>query len=96
MGERFQFTCADCGYRTEVSGGDDAGMLAVTTTILCEDCQRLYDVVTADMDDSRNPKERALRCPKSAKHKVNRWTNGGPCPECGKPLTKGGSVCLWD
>ncbi len=73
MGEQYRFTCAGCGYKADVSGGDDAGEVVVTTTIVCESCHRLYDVVTAEMEDPQNPKERALRCPKSARHQVKRW-----------------------
>ena len=96
MGEHFQFSCPGCGFRAEVSGGDDAGMEVITTTVLCEDCHNLFDVVIDDIGGSQNPKPRALRCPKSPRHKVGRWASGGPCPRCGKPLIKGGSVCLWD
>jgi hypothetical protein len=96
MGEHFEFRCANCGFYAEVSGGDDAGMEAVTTTIVCEDCRRLYDVITTEMEDRQNPKERALRCPVSAKHTIKRWKTGDPCTKCGKPLMRGGRVCLWD
>lgn len=96
MGEHFQFTCANCGFSAEVSGGDDAGMAAVTTTIVCENCRCLYDVIIADIKDWQNREERALRCPKSAKHQVTHWKDGGPCPKCHQPLIKGESACLWD
>ncbi len=46
MGSWTEFRCGSCGYEAMVSGRDDAGMLVNTTTILCEDCEELYDVVT--------------------------------------------------
>lgn len=42
MGAWIEFRC---GYEVMVSGRYDAGFLANTTTILCEDCEELYDVV---------------------------------------------------
>ena len=96
MGQHFQFTCANCGFSAEVSGGDDAGMVVATTTIVCGSCRRLYDVVTIDRKEWQNQKVRPLRCPKSAKHQVERWKDPGPCPKCNQPLINGGRVCLWD
>ena len=96
MGNTFEFKCARCGLTAEVSGGDDAGMAVLTTTIVCKTCHRLYDVVTRDLDVSKNPEHLPLRCPKSAKHKVNRWESGGPCPKCGNPMINEGGVVLWD
>ncbi len=36
-------------YQAEVSGGQGAGMAQLTVTIVCEDCQELYDVVTSEL-----------------------------------------------
>ena len=46
MGSWQLLECEFCRYRAEVSGGDDAGMLVSTTTVACETCAELYDVVT--------------------------------------------------
>jgi rubrerythrin len=29
-------------------------------------------------------------------HRVRRWTSPGPCPKCGKAMTKGDVVVHWD
>jgi hypothetical protein len=47
MGATYQTICLQCGYEAMVSGGDDVGMNSLTTTILCENCQELCDIVTS-------------------------------------------------
>jgi hypothetical protein len=47
MGTTYQTICLQCGYEAMVSGGDDVGMASLTTTILCENCQELCDIVTS-------------------------------------------------
>ena len=96
MGMHFQFECARCGFSAEVSGGDDAGMEILTTTILCEDCIKLYDVVTGKAMELQDTNTRPPRCPKSQRHKIRPWKAGGPCPACGEPLENKGETCLWD
>ena len=74
--------CERCGYEVEVSGGDDAGMIVNTTTILCEDCEELYDVIT--FRRARGPEEEPdpgpiePRCPKSKRHTFRLWEHPGP------------------
>ena len=36
MGAWNQFVCEVCGYEAEVSGGDDFGFRAFTTTVFCQ------------------------------------------------------------
>lgn len=95
MGERFEFVCGKCGYSAEVSGGGDAGEVALTNTIVCETCRCLYDVIVLDMRQ-RPHIQQPEQCPKSPKHNVSPWQSGGPCPKCGTPMEKGGMVFLWD
>ena len=45
MGRLHKFECSNCSFSAEMSGGNDTGMICQTTTILCEDCKELYDVV---------------------------------------------------
>ncbi|PLS82252.1 MAG: hypothetical protein CYG60_24855 [Actinobacteria bacterium] len=99
MGSWHLFECGSCGYRAEVSGGDDAGMLVSTTTVFCEACTELYDVVTENRSwkaggPIEGPQE--PRCPKSKKHPIRLWTYPGPCPRCGECIEDRGSVALWD
>jgi hypothetical protein len=46
MGRSYWFECPQCGYRASVSGGADRGMHFCVQTILCRDCNALYDAVT--------------------------------------------------
>jgi hypothetical protein len=55
MGQMRTFRCTSCDHSAEVSGGNDAGMSATTTTILCEDCHLLMDVVTGRLSDGFQP-----------------------------------------
>ena len=48
MGTLFETRCPSCGYSKMVSGGEDAGMACLTTTIACKDCRELYDAVVSD------------------------------------------------
>jgi len=68
MGTKYQFTCKHCNYETVVSGGDDVGMRCRTTTISCQDCGELFDVVTSDepWDESAALSDDELVCPGQA------------------------------
>ena len=68
MGTRYQFICPKCQYEAVVSGGDDIGMAGQTTTIGCDDCRELYDVVTSETPWEEPPDldEESLVCPGSA------------------------------
>jgi len=45
LGQLFEFSCKECGYQAEVSGGEDAGWLIFTQTMTCLDFKHLADVV---------------------------------------------------
>ena len=98
MGIWYLFECEFCGYWTEVSGGDDAGMLVSTTTVVCETCAELYDVVIErrswEADEPPGPQEPC--CPKFKRHRITLWKHPGPCPRCGEPVKNQGEVALWD
>ncbi len=47
LGRIFQFSCANCGYQVEFSGGKDLGFITTTNTVICKICQELYDVTTS-------------------------------------------------
>ena len=102
MGQSFDFECAQCGYQAHVTGGSDRGFTIFITTISCEECRALYDVVTAEVTVDKETWEKTgvdkkpIHCPKSANHKVKPWERGGPCPKCGKPMAKGRMGRLWD
>ena len=98
MGTLYLFTCDACGYKAEVSGGDDAGMICLTTTIVCEECRRLYDVTIQGNPGSPPGQRRSIKiaCPKSGQHKVKRWRSPRPCLKCGTSMKKGELTILWD
>ncbi len=89
MGALYNFGCGSCGYQAEVSGGQDAGMTQLTATIVCEDCQELYDVVTSENPlDCARENEIPIHCPESVFHHVRLWTYPGSCPRCGASLKR--------
>lgn len=103
--------CENCNYKAIVSGGDDVGMACRTTTISCQDCGELFDVVTSEKpwEESAGLSDEELVCPgpddsnddedrdhSNPNHRVRRWTFPGPCPKCGHEMTKGEVVVNWD
>lgn len=65
MGTKTQFPCKHCSYQAIVSGGDDVGMRCCTTTISCQDCGELFDVITSEQpwDESTELSDGELVCP---------------------------------
>ena len=97
MGVWSNFKCKQCEYTPEVSGMEDRGMICFTTTILCQDCKRLYDVVTEkhsrwdDRSDQVEP-----RCPRRKDHKFRKWVFPDVCPKCGGEMEQSKSMVFWD
>ena len=101
MGGWLEFKCGSCGYEVMVSGRDDVGFSARTTTVLCNDCEKLYDVVTfkvpGGMGTERKPTGTIEpECPKSNEHAIRRWTHPDVCPKCGDEMLMGDKLTLWD
>lgn len=94
MGRRYHFACPDCGYSAEVSGGIDCGFQRATDTIECLDCRELRDVTVGDVGSP--PVRVVARCPRDARHRIQRWARNGPCPRCETPMENHGERCLWD
>ncbi len=69
VGALLEFRCESCSYEAMVSGRDDVGFVARTTTVLCEDCEELYDVVmsrsTMGTEKGGDRSEIEPECPKS-------------------------------
>jgi len=82
IGKQFEFRCLSCGYRVEVSGGEDCGMVAVTRTMTCNDCQELVDVQVGFTAPSpyRKSDKCIGRCPRCGSTNVTPWGKGRPCP----------------
>lgn len=83
MGEMFDFKYPSCGYAEMLSGRDDCGMTAATTTILCQDCKKLYDVLISSKAWDANSYEEPF-CPKNRYHNIRRWKHPEFCQKCGE------------
>ncbi len=93
MGRTARFSCSGCGYEALVSDGDDAGTVALTTTVLCEGCGELYDALTGRPYAGRATEP---ACPVDTTHLVSRWEHQGLCPRCGFRTERLGEELLWD
>ncbi len=98
MGGWIEFRCGSCGYEVMVSGRDDAGFFVNTTTVLCEDCEGLYDVVTFKRPGAEGKRMGAIEpgCPRSGWHTVRQWKHPDTCPKCGNIMVRGEKVTMWD
>ena len=101
MGSWEEFGCRSCGYEVMVSGRGDAGFFVNTTTILCEDCEGLYDAVTFRRPGGPGAGRNRMgaiepECPRSDWHTVRRWKCPGACPKCGNTMVRGEKVTIWD
>ena len=86
MGTWYRFTCPACTYAADISGGDDAGMAVVTTTIVCRACKKLYDAATRRLPISEEGADwidERLRCPNSEGHIVELWKHPGAAEQPG-------------
>lgn len=98
MGSWYEICCTNCGFQATSSGGRDLGMAAITQTIVCHDCHRLYDVQTGSWDFPISLEEarQKLTCRQDASHRVSVWNHPGPCPVCGTALERGRQTAIWD
>jgi hypothetical protein len=46
MGRTYHFSCTQCQYHADLSGGADSGLNCNVQTILCRECRELFDVFT--------------------------------------------------
>lgn len=99
MGQQYEYRCPGCGYEARVSGGGDAGMIVSTQTVVCEQCKKLYDVITSRRDsfsERGGVEEVEPRCPRRKRHSIREWEHPGPCPKCGEDMHQGEMAILWD
>jgi hypothetical protein len=96
MGRLYSFSCPSCTYRAEVCGGTEPGMALDIATILCQPCERLYDVVTFErgVDGRHGPRE--ARCPRAKRHPMRLWTFPDICPKCGTQMEDHSVTLMWD
>jgi hypothetical protein len=101
MGSRYLFTCPNCQYSAEVSGGEDYGFVAVVQTMICRDCQELVDVLVGQRGtvgptgDPEYDKDLNL-CPQCRKENLRPWSTDRPCPRCGTSMDQEELRILWD
>ena len=97
MGALFDFKCKGCEYTAEVAGAETCGVILITITILCLDCECLYDVETGTRSRAYvNATHREPRCPKRKGHRIRKWEYPDVCPKCGGEMGQSGIRCLWD
>ncbi len=102
MGSIYRFRCPGCDYMAEVSGGRDAGMVAVVKTMTCLNCKELVDVLigrygeAGPTGDPEYDKDLNI-CPRCGGHNIRPWPRYYPCPRCKEYMIKEhGIICLWD
>lgn len=104
MGMLQEIICPGCAYTATVSGGDDCGMMASTTTVVCAECRKLFDVTTKTLEGKGPPRdgtpfrEVPVRCLLRRAHHVTPWTFPGPCPRCATAMVEkpDGQTIMWD
>ena len=95
MAQKFEFSCLTCGYSAGVSGGRACGMVAVTVTIVCRDCQELFDAVANEKPWNVleggivKGKLTGICCPKNPGHDSIQWRHPWKCPKCENRMKKG-------
>ena len=47
MTQTFRYDCPRCGYTCKCCGGKASHSTFLTETVICEDCRKIYDVVTS-------------------------------------------------
>lgn len=101
MGAYFLFECQSCDYKAEISGGEDSGIVKMTETMTCKDCQDLVDVLIGTQGevgktDTPDTNDLIGVCPKCNGKNISPWSKDGQCPKCGGLMIQGELVALWD
>jgi hypothetical protein len=100
MGDRYEHVCDSCGYRATVSGAPDAGMVAITETMVCSSCRQVVDVLVARHERDGTEPPVAPRCPRceAGAGSLRSWRTGGACPRCpgAMSIDPGGAFVMWD
>ncbi len=99
MGASYEYSCSNCGYREEISGEEDCGMVFSTRPGVCRDCKRLVDVIVNYQEWylEKYPENGMLM----NKCRLCKGTNIDfieriDCPLCGENMKKGDLVAFWD
>ena len=101
MGTSYLYKCGKCGHEIDVSGGLDCGFHATVKTMVCRDCNDVFDVLvgafgkvgkTGDPEYDRD----MGHCPECSGENLEEWPRHRPCPKCGGRMRKQGFVTMWD
>ena len=103
MGSTYKFKCPKCGATEFSSKGRDCGFLAVIQPMICDDCNKLVQVLigqrgedgpTGDPDYDKD----LNICPECRGKKLRIWECNHPCPTCGTSMDidENGPIELWD
>ena len=101
MGTRIRYFSRKCPYEAFVSGGNDVGMAAATSTVRCYDCKEIKDDLTTDEPWLAMDKDWILTefyCDKSTAHRTELWNHPSKCPKCDRSMIvdKDFSPIMWD
>lgn len=98
MGQKYRYTCGECGYKTIIVGQKDRGFISIQNTFVCTDCKILFDAeiqIYSDTDDKWVDKNEIV-CPTCKTDKIEVWENK-VCPKCSTEMrTDDSLMILWD
>ena len=89
MGTWIRHFCSQCDYEATVSGGDDIGMGAATTTIHCHNCKEISDVVTTKEPWLATDKDWVptdYHCNRSENHRAKLRVGPRECSKCSNAM----------
>ena len=101
MGTWNRYFCRKCPYEAFVSGGNDVGMAAATSTVRCYDCKEIKDILTTEEPWLAMAKDWVptdFYCDKSKAHRIELWKHPRKCPKCDRSMIvdKDFSPIMWD
>lgn len=103
MGSKFTFICPNCGETELIAAGRDCGFMAVVQPMICDDCNKLVEVLIGHMGkdgptgDPDYDQDLNI-CPKCRGKNLRVWESGHPCIRCGTSMIidENGPSVLWD
>ena len=96
-----KYRWGECPYETFVSGGNDVGMAAATSTVKCYDRGAIKDVVTTEepwLEMAKDWVPADFYCDEIKGHHVELWKHPHKCPKCDRSMIvdKDFSPIMWD
>lgn len=72
------------------------GLLERTTTVFCENCGELQDILAGHYFAEPSDKRPKFHCPNRASHRIRVWNASEGCPRCGGSIENLGATVMWD